>query len=115
MIGREGFIAFPLSSGVFMMLINMNNKLETCSRDNFLYEELGRLLSEIKLAQGGTSLDATLRRHNKIRIYLISKQIDKIRDIEQTYFNEDGTLNDEAIMMYLEAKRACQKTLSDIS
>lgn len=98
-----------------MMLINMNNKLETCSRDNFLYEELGRLLQEIKLAQGGTSLDATLRRHNKIRIYLISKQIDKIRDIEETYFNEDGTLNNEAINMYLEAKRACQKSLSDIS
>lgn len=98
-----------------MMKINVNNKIETCSRDNFLYEELGRLLQEIKLAQGGTSLDATLRRHNMIRIYLISKQIDKIRDIEQTYFNEDGTLNDEAIMMYLDAKRACQKSLSDIS
>ena len=98
-----------------MMKINVNNKLETCSRDNFLYEELGRLLQEIKLAQGGTALDATLRRHNNIRIYLISKQIDKIRDIEETYFNDDGTLNDDAIMMYLEAKRTCQKVLSDVS
>lgn len=98
-----------------MMMINLNNKLETCSRDNFLYEELGRLLHEIKLAQGGTALDATLKRHNMIRIYLISKQIDKIRDIEQTYFNDDGTLNNEAINMYLDAKRACQKSLSDLS
>lgn len=91
-----------------MLKLN-NNKIETCSRDDFLYKELGRLLQEIKLAQGGTSLDATLKRHNMIRIYLISKQIDKIRDIEQKYFNDDGTLNDDAIMMYLDAKRACQK------
>lgn len=97
-----------------MLKLN-NDKIETCSRDNFLYEELGRLLQEIKLAQGGTALDATLKRHNMIRIYLISKQIDKIRDIEQTYFNEDGTLNIDSINMYLEAKRACQKSLSDLS
>lgn len=97
-----------------MLKLN-NNKIETCSRDNFLYEELGRLLQEIKLAQGGTALDATLKRHNMIRIYLISKQIDKIRDIEQTYFNDDGTLNDDAIIMYLDAKRACQKSLFDVS
>lgn len=97
-----------------MLKLN-NDKIETCSRDNFLYEELGRLLQEIKLAQGGTALDATLKRHNMIRIYLISKQIDKIRDIEQTYFNDDGTLNVDAINMYLEAKRACQKSLSDLS
>lgn len=96
-------------------MMKLNNKIETCSRDNFLYEELCCLLLEIKLAQGGTALDATLRRHNMIRIYLISKQLDKIRDFEQTYFNEDGTLNVEAINMYLEAKRACQKSLSDLS
>lgn len=97
-----------------MMKLN-NNKIETCSRDNFLYEELGRLLHEIKLAQGGTALDATLKRHNKIRIYLISKQIDRLRDLELTYFNDDGTLNVEAINMCLEAKRSCQKTLFDLS
>ena len=96
-------------------MIKLNNKIETTLCDDFLYKELSRLLQEIKLAQGGTSLDDTLKCHNMIRIYLISKQIDKIRDIEETYFNSDGTLNVEAISMYLEAKRTCQKSLSDLS
>lgn len=93
-----------------MKLLNNIDKIETCSRDNFLYQELSKLLSEIKLAQGGTALDSTLRRHNMIRVYLISKQIDKIADIENTYFNSDGTLNDDAIMTALQARRTLNQS-----
>ena len=67
-------------------------KITTSSSDDFLYKELSDLLSQIKLAQGGTALDSTLHRHNMLRIYLISKQIDKIKEFETKYFNSDGTL-----------------------
>lgn len=99
-----------------MLKLN-NNKIETSSLDDFLYDDLARLLQEIKLAQGGTALDATLKRHHMIRFYLISKQIDKLCDIEQTYFNDDGTLNVEYLTIALETKRkrSCQNSFSDLS
>lgn len=68
-------------------------KIITSDDDNFLYERLLNLLNEVKLVQGGTALSSTLRRHNKIKFYLISKQIDKIQFIEKKYFNDDGSLN----------------------
>lgn len=72
-------------------------KILTSNDDDFLYSQLLRLLEQIKLCQGGTALDSTLRRHNKLKIYLISKQIDRIRSIEERYFNPDGTLISSAI------------------
>ena len=71
--------------------------LTTSKDDDFLYSRLLDLLQQIKLVQGGTALDSTLRRHNKIKIYMIQKQIEKIKYVETTYFNEDGSLNYENI------------------
>ena len=68
--------------------------------DDFLYVQLQRLFNEIKLTQGGTSLDATLRRHQLLRNYAIAKQIDRIKRIETKYFNEDGSVNRLAVQAY---------------
>lgn len=64
--------------------------------DDFLYERLLSLLEEIKLVQGGTALASTLRRHQQVKIYMIEKQIQKIRAIEETYFVDSG-LNQDAV------------------
>lgn len=72
-------------------------KIKVTSDDDYLYEYLLTLLQQIKLVQGGTALSATLRRHNKLKTYLIEKQIEKIKHIEERYFNKDGTLRDLAI------------------
>lgn len=71
--------------------------IDVTKDDDFLYSHLLNLLNEIRLVQGGTALDATLRRHNQMRLYLMSKQIEKIRLIEEKYFNQDGTLNQDSI------------------
>lgn len=84
-------------------------KIETSPEDEFLYIQLTRLLEQIKLTRGGTELAYTLRNHKDIRLYLISKQIEKIRHIEETYFNDDGTLNYNAIHdHYLSKSRSLQ-------
>lgn len=72
-------------------------KIKVTEEDNYLYEYLLALCQEIKLVQGGTALSSTLRRHNKLKIYMIQKQIEKIKHIEERYFNQDGTLRDLAI------------------
>lgn len=74
-------------------------KILTSSEDDFLYEQLLRLLYQIKLVQSGTALSSTLRRHSKIKIYMIEKQIEKIKHIEETYFDDNG-LNQLAIKSY---------------
>ena len=74
-------------------------KILTSSEDDFLYEQLLRLLEQIKLVQSGTALSSTLRRHSKIKIYMIEKQIEKIKHIEETYFDNKG-LNQLAIDSY---------------
>lgn len=72
-------------------------KISTSKDDDFLYEYLLELLQQIKLVQGGTSLSATLRRHNKLKIYMIEKQIERIKAIEDRYFLRNGSLNQVAI------------------
>lgn len=71
-------------------------KILTSNSDNFLYSRILELLQQIKLVQGGTALSSTLRRHNKIRLYMIEKQRSLLNSIEDKYFTESG-LNDEAI------------------
>lgn len=71
------------------------NKIFTTPSDDSLYLSLINLLNQIKLVQGATALNSTLRRHKDISIYLISKQIDKIKFIEDKYFNPDGSLKND--------------------
>jgi len=47
-----------------------------------LYESLVNLLHEIKIVQGIPAVSATLRRHDSIRKFLISKQISMLSDLE---------------------------------
>lgn len=74
-------------------------KILTSSDDNFLYDRLLDLLYQIKLVQGGTALSATLRRHNKIKTYLVSKQVDLLNHIEENFFDNEG-LDATAIEQY---------------
>lgn len=78
-------------------------KILTSSDDDFLYERLLELLEQMKLVQGGTALASSLRRHNKIKLYMMEKQIQKIKHIEETYFCKDG-LDQTAIEAYLHKK-----------
>lgn len=82
-------------------------KILTSTDDDFLYEKILQLLEQIKLVQGGTALASTIRRHDKIKIYLIEKQIACIEHIEKKYFTDDG-LNQLAIESYL-SKNTLQK------
>lgn len=74
-------------------------KILTSSEDDFLYARIIALLNEVKIAQGGSAIPPTLRRHKKIKEYLIEKQKARIRYIEDTYFDSDG-LNQFAIENY---------------
>ena len=75
-------------------------KILTSKDDDFLYSKLLDLLKEIKLVQGGTALSSSLRRHNQIKLYLIEKQIYKIKEIEDKYFTSNrGVVS--AIMLKL--------------
>lgn len=76
------------------------NMIETSELDDFLYLRLTKLLEELKVTLGGRDLDSTLRRHNMLKVYLMSKQIEKIRFIEENFFNEDGSLNYANIKAY---------------
>lgn len=84
-------------------------KIMTSKDDDFLYDKLLALLYQIKLVQGGTSLSATLRRHSKVKNYLIAKQVSRLEHIEETYFDVDG-LDQTAIESYLyEKEKSLQK------
>lgn len=74
------------------------NVIETNSYDDFFYLDLIKLFNQIKITQGGTALDSTLRRHPLLLNYCISKQIAIIRSFEDNYFNSDGTLNYDFIL-----------------
>lgn len=78
-------------------------KILTSTEDDFLYEQLLRLLEQIKLVQSGTALSSTLRRHSKIKLYMIEKQIQKINHFEEQYFDDNG-LNQLAIQSYNQKK-----------
>lgn len=78
-------------------------KILTSPDDDFLYEKLLALLNQIKLTQGATALNSTLRRHSKIKLYMLEKQIRQIQHIEEKYFDKDG-LNQLAIEEYLHRK-----------
>lgn len=84
-----------------MIMKILNSKdIATSREDDFLYVQLQRLFNEIKITQGGTALDSTLHRHQKLKNYAMAKQIEKIKHIENRYFNEDGSVNDLAIKAY---------------
>lgn len=70
-------------------------KILTSSDDNFLYNRLLMLCQQVKLVQGGTSLASTLRRHSKIKTYMIQKQVDMLDSIESRFFTDDGLNKDE--------------------
>lgn len=82
-------------------------KILTSNDDDFLYQKLLDLLQQIKLVQGGTALSSTLRRHNTIKCYMIEKQIQKIKSIEERFF-VDNDLDHTAVEQYL-AQRSLQK------
>lgn len=71
-------------------------KIQVSYEDDFLYSQLIRLCEQVKLVQGATALNSTLRRHSKIKSYLIQKQVEQLSLIESRYFTNDG-LNDLAI------------------
>lgn len=79
------------------MKILKSKEIDVSPDDDFLYVQLQRLLEQIKLTQGGTELAYTLRNHQKLKNYAIAKQIEKIKYIEEKYFNENGSLNQTAI------------------
>lgn len=81
-------------------------KILTSKDDNFLYDRFMILLQQIKLVQGGTALASTLRRHIKIKNYLIDKQSSILNHLEETYFHPDGSLDRDALDEY---KPALQK------
>lgn len=75
-------------------------KVLTSSDDDFLYNRLLELLDQIKLVQGGSAIPPTLRRHKPIRDYLMEKQKQKIKYIEENYFC-GGELDQTAIENYI--------------
>lgn len=74
-------------------------KIITSSDDDFLYNRILKLLSEIKLAHGGNFLASSLRKHPVIRTYLRDKQSKILINIESTYFTADD-LDRTAIEQY---------------
>lgn len=79
----------------------------TSKEDDFLYDQLLRLLYQIKIVQGVPAVTSTLRRHSTIRQYLIQKQIDKLKFMEERYFR-DSDLNHVALRIDSQ-KRTLQK------
>lgn len=77
-------------------------KVLTSPNDDFLYQRLILLLEQVKLVQGADNLIFTLRRHKKIKNYLVQKQSDRINSIENDFFNDDGTLKSDSIQNYLD-------------
>lgn len=85
-----------------------SRELNVTSADDFIYDYLLKLFKQIRLVQSGSSLDATLRRHPRLKNYCIAKQIDMINSVESTYFNEDGSLISEAVSNYQIKLRSLQ-------
>ena len=73
-------------------------KVLTSENDNILYQKLLELLYAIKITQGGTALSSTLRRHPKVKDYLISKQRNILEDIEGRYFFDNGELDQDQLL-----------------
>lgn len=42
-----------------------------------------QLLSEIKLVQGNDALNSTLRRHKRLKMFLLEKQVEKLEELEE--------------------------------
>ena len=84
-------------------------KIITSDEDNFLYDYLLKLLDQVKLVQGGTALSSTLRRHSKIKNYMIEKQRLKLNNIEEKYFMKNGELNQFEIENYLARKESTRQ------
>lgn len=49
-----------------------------------LYDKAISLLNEIRLVQGVTALNSTLRRHPRFRNFLIDKQVIKLDNLEES-------------------------------
>lgn len=64
---------------------NQKMGLQPYNRDILEYQIL-QLLQDIKLVQGGSAVGATLRRHPQVKKYLIEKQVDRLKAIEQDNF-----------------------------
>lgn len=79
-----------------MKVLNFKDVL-TSSNDDFLYTRLMDLLYQIKLTQGGTGLDYTLKRHPRILNYCKAKQLSRLSHIEDTYFFENGALDTDML------------------
>lgn len=77
-------------------------KILTSKDDNFLYDRLISLFKEIRLIQGNTALNSTLRRHIKLKNYLVSKQSFILNSLEETYFHPDGSLDREALDEFIQ-------------
>ena len=75
-------------------------KILTSKDDDFIYDRLLDLLQQVKLVQGGTALSSTLRRHFTIKNYMIQKQQEKLKYVEDTYFTSDGNLDVLAVDDY---------------
>ena len=43
-----------------------------------------QLLSEIKLVQGNDALNSTLRRHKRLKMFLLEKQVEKLEELEES-------------------------------
>lgn len=65
--------------------------------DDVLYYDLISFLTEVKVAQGGQSLSATLVRHPKLRKYLKEKQRSILDNYESKFFHPDGSVDIECI------------------
>ena len=50
--------------------------------NELLYDSVIKLLSEIKLAHGADFLNSTLRRHKKIKDFLLQYQKDKLSEFD---------------------------------
>lgn len=79
-----------------MKVLNFKDMI-TGSEDDFLYFKIISILNQIKITQGGTALDYTLKRHPKILNYCKAKQLKQIKYIEDTYFFENGALDSTII------------------
>lgn len=71
-------------------------KILVWKNDDYLYKDLIEFLYEVKIAQGGKGLEASLFRHPKLKKFLREKQREQITYLESRYFNPDGTVNQVA-------------------
>lgn len=52
-----------------------------------LYMKAIELLQQVKLTQGNTALNSTLRRHTTLRKFLLKVQVDRLNWLEETLDN----------------------------